>query len=81
MVFIYYALIMTAVKYDAMSLDELRRYVLTHREDVAAFHSYVDRSKVTGRMISIDLNDTQWEDNLTNQIQQRISVEGESEQP
>lgn len=68
---------MSAANYDAMSLDELRRYVLTHRKDVAAFHAYVDRSKATGRMISIDLNDVGWEENLTNRIQQITSVEGE----
>lgn len=72
---------MTAVNYDAMSLDELRRYVLAHREDVAAFHTYVDRSLAAGRMISIDLNDTRWEENLTNRLQQMTSVEGESDQP
>jgi hypothetical protein len=37
---------MTLVNYNQMSLDELRRYVLTHREDINAFHIYVDRSKV-----------------------------------
>lgn len=72
---------MTAANYDAMSLDELRRYVLTHREDVNAFHTYIERSKATGRMISIDLNNTLWEENLTKQIQQMTHVEGESEQP
>lgn len=71
---------MSAANYDAMSLDELRRYVLTHREDVAAFHVYVDRSKATGRMISIDLNDVGWEENLTGRIQQITSVDGKSDQ-
>ena len=27
--------------YNTMSLDELRKYVLTHREDVNAFHNYI----------------------------------------
>ncbi len=72
---------MTAAKYDAMNLDELRRYVLTHREDIDAFHAYIDRSKAAGRMISIDLNDTLWEENLTARIQQMTPVEGESDQP
>jgi hypothetical protein len=72
---------MTAANYDAMNLDELRRYVLTHREDINAFHAYIDRSKAAGRMISIDLNDTLWEENLTARIQQMTPVEGESDQP
>jgi hypothetical protein len=36
---------MTAANYETMGLDELRQYVLTHRENVQAFHVYVDRSK------------------------------------
>lgn len=71
---------MTAANYDAMNLNELRRYVLTHREDIDAFHAYIDRSKAAGRMISIDLNDTLWEENLTARIQQMTPVEDESDQ-
>lgn len=70
---------MSAANYDAMSLDDLRRYVLTHREDVDAFHAYIDRSKATGRMISIDLNDAGWEENLTVRIQHIASIEGKSD--
>ncbi|BAY97560.1 hypothetical protein NIES37_15020 [Tolypothrix tenuis PCC 7101] len=69
---------MTTVNYDAMNLDELRRYVLTHREDIVAFQVYVDRSQAAGRMISIDMRDSQWEENLTEKIQ-GISIEGQSE--
>ncbi len=57
-------------KYDAMNLDELRQYVLTHREDVSAFHIYVDRSKAAGRMITINPDDPDWEKNLEQKIQQ-----------
>ena len=70
---------MSAANYDRMNLDELRRYVLNHREDVDAFHAYIDRSKASGRMISIDLNDAGWEENLTARIQQITSIEGESD--
>jgi hypothetical protein len=35
-----------------MNLDELRRYVLSHREDIDAFEAYIDRSKAEGRMMS-----------------------------
>jgi hypothetical protein len=49
----------------------LRRYTLTHREDIVAFQTYVDRSLAAGRMISIDPNDSQWEENLANQIKRR----------
>lgn len=59
--------------YDAMSLDELRQYVLSHRENIKAFQHYVDRSKSSGRMITVKMNDSEWEDNLNQQIQQSIS--------
>lgn len=44
---------MTSANYETMGLDELRQYVLTHRENIQAFHVYVDRSKASGRMISL----------------------------
>ena len=61
---------MTKVNFDVMNLDELRRYVLAHREDVAAFQVYVDRSKASGRMITINPGDPSWEDTLEQKIQQ-----------
>lgn len=64
---------MTSINYEAMSLDELRQYVLSHREDIAAFHQYVDRSKAAGRMITIDPSDPQWEENLERKIRQATS--------
>jgi hypothetical protein len=64
---------MTSVSYETMSLDELRQYVLTHRENIQAFHVYIDRSKASGRMIAIDPSDPQWENNLTPEIRSRIA--------
>jgi hypothetical protein len=64
---------MTSVSYETMSLDELRQYVLTHRENIQAFHIYIDRSKASGRMIAIDPSDPQWENNLTPEIRSGIA--------
>jgi hypothetical protein len=58
-----------------MSLDELRLYTLAHREDVEAFHAYVDRSKAAGRMISIDPTDPEWETTLDQTIRQSLAEE------
>lgn len=69
---------MTLPNYEAMNLDELRQYVLTHREDINAFHVYVDRSKAVGRMITINPDDPNWEENLEQRIQQATSGEAES---
>lgn len=56
-----------------MTLDELRQYILTYREDVNAFHAYVDRSKAAGRMITIDPSDPEWEEDLERRIRQATS--------
>ena len=64
---------MKSANYDLMSLDELRHYVLTNREDLAAFQVYVDRSKSSGRMISINPKDNRWEEDLARKMQQAIS--------
>jgi len=50
---------MTSANYETMELGELRQYVLTHGEDIQVFHVYVDRSKASGRMITIDPTDPQ----------------------
>jgi hypothetical protein len=59
---------MTSASYEIMSLDELRQYVLTHRENIQAFHVYIDRSKASGRMIAIDPSDPQWDNILESGI-------------
>ncbi len=43
-----------------MSLNELRLCVLSHREDIRAFHAYIDRSKSEGSMITINPNKEVW---------------------
>ena len=69
---------MTRANFDAMNLDELRRYVLAHREDINAFQVYVERSKASGRMITINPGDPNWENALEQKIQQATSGEAES---
>jgi hypothetical protein len=60
---------MKPINYDASSLNELRQYVLTHREDTKAFYAYIDRSKSEGKMITVDLEDNHWEEKITERIQ------------
>lgn len=68
---------MTKADFDAMNLNELRRYLLAHREDLNAFQIYIDRSKASGCMITIKPDDPNWEDALEQKIQQ-ASGEAES---
>jgi hypothetical protein len=70
---------MTKADFEAMDLDELRQYMLTHREDVNAFHAYIDRSKASGRMITINPIDLNWEDDLDRKIQQVTSRKVDSD--
>ncbi|MGK7945993.1 MAG: hypothetical protein AB4058_16135 [Microcystaceae cyanobacterium] len=60
---------MNTINYNSLSLEDLRRYVLTHREDTHAFYAYVDRSKAEGKMITIDLDNDDWEDKLIPHLQ------------
>jgi hypothetical protein len=69
---------MTEANFEAMSLNELRQYVLIHREDLNAFHLYVDRSKSSGRMITINPGDPNWENTLEQKIKQVSAGETES---
>ena len=69
---------MTIINYNSMSLDELRQYVLNHREDINAFYAYIDRSKSMGRMITIDPSDPEWEESLEQRIRQATSDPAES---
>jgi hypothetical protein len=62
---------MTSHDLHTMNLNKLHQYVLTHREDMAAFQIYVDRSKSAGRMITISPDKTNWEEDLEQKIRDR----------
>lgn len=59
---------MTLPNFNIMDIDELRSYVLSHREDIDAFEVYIDRSKASGRMISISPEDSSWEEVLAKKM-------------
>lgn len=64
---------MTDNNYNNMELDDLRKYVLTHREDIQAFQSYIDRSKSSGRMIAVDAATPKWEEALEENIRRKTN--------
>jgi hypothetical protein len=70
---------MTEANLEAMNLNDLRRYVLIYREDLNAFHHYVDHSKASGRVITIDPSDPNWKNSLDQKIQQVTSTETEAD--
>jgi hypothetical protein len=44
---------MSKLNFQAMSQKELHQYVLTHREDLEAFHAYVDKLHAEGNWIEM----------------------------
>jgi hypothetical protein len=62
---------MTGHDLNTMNLDDLRQYVLSHREGMAAFQIYVDRSKSAGRMVTISPDEPRWEEKLEQALQDR----------
>jgi hypothetical protein len=60
---------MNPINCNSLSLEELRQYMLTHQEDTHAFYAYIDRSKAEGKMITIDLDNDDWEEKLIPHLQ------------
>lgn len=65
---------MTKVNYATMSDQELKRYILTHRDDQEAFHSYMDRRRTRAHGIAIELNDPVWEEKIVSAIQAQLDL-------
>lgn len=65
---------MTEVNYAAMNDQALKRYVLTHRNDQAAFHAYLDRRHSRPRGTAIALDDPNWEEKIKAVIQTQLNA-------
>ncbi|MGV0025191.1 DUF6887 family protein [Phormidesmis priestleyi] len=63
---------MTEVNYAAMSDRDLKQYMLTHRNDQTAFHTYLDRRHSRPRGTAIEFNDPNWEEKMTSAIQAQL---------
>lgn len=63
---------MSQIDFTAMTLDEVKAYFLSHRDDKAAFHAYMDKLNESGRAILIDPTDPLSEQNAITQMQQRL---------
>lgn len=60
---------MSNVNYAGMSDRELKRYMLTHRDDREAFYAYMDRRHSRPGKVTIKPDDPAWEEKLTSAIQ------------
>ena len=63
---------MNQVNYAVMNDQELKSYLLTHRDDKDAFYAYVDRRKSRSHDAAIKLNDPAWEEKIIAVIQKQL---------
>jgi hypothetical protein len=59
---------MNNINYAAMSDRELKRYILTYRDDREAFYAYMDRRRSRSRKITIKLDDPAWQEKIISAI-------------
>jgi ABC-type sugar transport system substrate-binding protein len=64
---------MSVKDYTSMTLDEVKRYFLEHRDDQEAFHAYMDKLHASGRAIVIDPTDPDSEVKAQAAMQQKLS--------
>ncbi|BBD58588.1 hypothetical protein NIES2109_13640 [Nostoc sp. HK-01] len=55
-----------------MSDQELKRYLLNHREYQEAFYVYMDRRKARHRDTAIELDDPAWEEKIIALIHKQL---------
>ena len=65
---------MSVKDYTSMTLDEVKRYFLEHRDDQEAFHAYMDKLHASGRAIVIDPTDPDSEVKAQAAMQQKLSI-------
>ena len=63
---------MKKVNYVAMNAQELKRYMLAHREDREAFNAYLDRRHSHSNKTVIKFNDPAWEEKIISLIQEKL---------
>lgn len=64
---------MSHIDYASMTLDEVKRYFLEHRNDHEAFYAYMDKLRASGRAIVIDPTDPDSDFKAIAQIQERLA--------
>ncbi len=66
---------MANVDYAEMSLDEVKRYFLDHRDHQQAFHAYMDKLNASGRAIMIDPTDPNSEAEAIAIVQEKLGID------
>lgn len=65
---------MKQVNYAAMNNQELKRYMLAHREDQEAFNAYLDRRHSRSNKTVIEFDDPAWEKKIISVIQEKLDL-------
>ncbi len=60
------------VNYSTMSDQELKRYMLEHRNDSEAFYAYMDRVYARPQQTVVEPDDPEWEAKVTASIREQI---------
>ncbi|MDJ0650384.1 MAG: hypothetical protein QNJ60_16955 [Xenococcaceae cyanobacterium MO_188.B19] len=63
---------MKQVNYAAMSDQELKHYMLTHRKDEAALNAYLDRRRERPKKVTVEFEDPAWEEKILSIIKEKI---------
>ena len=63
---------MSKVDYMTMTDQELKRYILEHRDDQQAFHAYMDRRYARPNREAISPNDPKWKVKALSSIREQI---------
>jgi hypothetical protein len=65
---------MKQVNYAEMSDQELKHYLVKHRDDQAAFHAYLDRRQARSNKTIIELDDPDWQGKVMAVIQEQLNA-------
>ncbi len=66
---------MNQINYALMSDQELKSYLLNHRNDKEAFYAYMDRRKSRPHGAAIKLEDPAWEKKIIAVIQKQLGFD------
>ncbi|WP_414567079.1 DUF6887 family protein [Nostoc sp. CCY 9925] len=64
---------MNKVNYAAMNDQELKSYLLSHKDDKEAFYAYMDRRKTRPYDAAIKLKDPAWKEKIIAVIQKQLA--------
>jgi hypothetical protein len=65
---------MKQIDFASMSDQELKHYLVKHRDDQAAFHAYMDRRQTRSNKTAIELDDPDWQERVVALIQDQLNA-------